>query len=146
MAADHAPKPNAFVHPNNPLSVFPQIKKPDIIDLRINRIKDGGLVAHGTFRKHFSKNTEKSPYATVVKSNDEDDDEELEHIESDEEPMQIAVSQKVTTVDDLTSMAANLKIGKRKHVIEEDEDKPKMNKKSKGIKKSCKRLKKQLGF
>jgi hypothetical protein len=132
MAADHAPKPNAFVHPNNPMAVFPQIKKPDIIDLRINRIKDGGLVAHGTFRKHLSKHTEKSPYATVVKATDDDS----ESMESDGEPI-IAVSQKAD-IADLTAMAANLKIGKRKL---SDAEMPALNTKSKGIKKSCKRLK-----
>ena len=68
MAADHAPKPNAFVHPNNPSSVFPQIKKPDIIDLRISRIKNGGLVAAGTFRKHLSATAKQSKYPTIVKT------------------------------------------------------------------------------
>jgi hypothetical protein len=68
MAADHAPKPNAFLHPNNPQAVFPQIKKPEIIDLRVSRMKNGGLVAVGTFRKHFSKNGQRSKYATIVKT------------------------------------------------------------------------------
>ena len=68
MAADHAPKPNAFVHPNNPSAVFPQIKKPDILDLRISRIKNGGLAAGGVFRKHLSATAKQSKFPTIVKT------------------------------------------------------------------------------
>jgi hypothetical protein len=58
--------------------------------------------------------------------------------------MQVVTSQKYT-VDDLTAMAANLKIGKKPRA---DVEMPKISDKSKGIskKKGCKRLKKQLGF
>lgn len=143
MAADHAPKPNAFLHPTNPLAVFPQIKKPEIIDLRVNRMKHGGLVATGTFRKHLSKNAQRSEYATIVKTPAELAAEEQE---SDDEQMQVAASSKYT-VDDLTAMAANLKIGKKPKQKQVDAEMPKISDKSKGIqKKQCKRLKKQLGF
>jgi hypothetical protein len=56
--------------------VFPQIKKPEIIDLRVSRMKHGGLVATGTFRKHLSKNGQRSEYATIVKTNEELEAEE----------------------------------------------------------------------
>jgi formiminotetrahydrofolate cyclodeaminase len=64
---------------------------------------------------------------------------------SSDQQVQMATSTKYT-VDDLTAMAANLKIGKRPKK-EVDVEMPKMSEKSKGIRKTqCKRLKKQLGF
>lgn len=77
-------------------------------------------------------------------------DEEPEQMEEsgDDQPVQVGVSQKGTTVDDLTQMASQLKIGKRRR-IDSDEDMLKVSAKSKGIgkkKPQCKRLKKQLGF
>ena len=55
MENEYALPPNAFLEPNNPLAVFPQVKKPQIIDLRNNKIEGGGLVAIGALRKHLSK-------------------------------------------------------------------------------------------
>lgn len=62
--------PNAFLNPQNPNAVFPQVKRPEIIDLRSHKIKDGGVMAIGAFRKAFSKNSKKSKWATVVKTTD----------------------------------------------------------------------------
>lgn len=66
MKADHALPPNAFLHPNNPFAVFPQTAKPEFMDFRINKMKNGGLVAIGNFRKVISKNAKQSKYATIV--------------------------------------------------------------------------------
>lgn len=150
MAADHAPKPNAFLHPDNPDAVFPQIKKPNIIDLRLHMIKNGGLAAPGVFRKHLSKNTKQSPYSIVNQPIEEmrKKAKQMPESESDDEP--VAKPQKKTTVDDLTAMTAGLKIGKKRPKIDEDIDMNVVSQNSKGIskpkKKACKRLKKQLGF
>ena len=149
MAADHAPKPNAFVHPNNPTAVFPQIKKPDIVDLRISKIKNGGLVTSGTFRKHLSSTAKQSKFPTIVKTTEMLEQEKLNHMsddESSEGEQQVAVSQKVTTIDDITALTANMKIGKKRPKEERDVEMPKISAKSKGIRKPCKKLRKQLGF
>lgn len=68
MAADHALPPNAFLHPTNPFAVFPQTRKPEYCDFRINRMKHGGLVAVGTFRKINNPNVKHSKYATITKT------------------------------------------------------------------------------
>lgn len=64
----------------------------------------------------------------------------------DEEPMQ-ATSSKITA-EELAMLTAQLEIGKKKKVkqVKEDVEMPKISVKSKGIKKPCKKLKKQLGF
>ena len=89
MAADHAPKPNAFLHPDNPDAVFPQIKKPNIIDLRLHMIKNGGLAASGVFRKHLNKNTKQSPYSIVNQPIEEMQTKakQMPESESDDEPV-----------------------------------------------------------
>ena len=110
-------------------------------------MKNGGLVAVGTFRKHLSKNAQRSEYATIVKTPEElaAEAEEQQQLSESDDDMQVATSNKYT-VDDLTAMAANLKIGKRPKQ-DADAEMPKMSEKSKVIrKKQCKRLKKQLGF
>jgi hypothetical protein len=154
MAADHSLPPNAFLHPNNPFAVFPQTSKPDIMDFRINKMKHGGLVAIGAFRKNVSKNAKQSKYATIIKTTamlkqEEEENamfEEQEILEN--EPLQVATSSKVTTVEDLAAMTASLELGKKKKakLCTEDVEMPKISVKSKGIKKPCKKLRKQLGF
>ena len=64
----------------------------------------------------------------------------------DEEPMQ-ATSSKITA-EELAMITAQLEIGQNKKVkqVKEDVEMPKISVKSKGIKKPCKKLKKQLGF
>ena len=64
----------------------------------------------------------------------------------DEEPMQ-ATSSKITA-EELAMLTAQLEIGKKKKVkqVKEDVEMTKISVKSKGIKKPCKKLKKQLGF
>ena len=59
-------KANAFVEPNNPEAVFPQIAKPDILDFRSHKMARGGYAATNVFRKHLSENTIKTKYPTVV--------------------------------------------------------------------------------
>jgi lipopolysaccharide export LptBFGC system permease protein LptF len=153
MAADHAPKPNAFLHPSNPGAVFPQLKKPDIIDLRLHKIKDGGLAASGVFRKHLSKNAKQSPYSIVNQPahDQQDNSEQMSDSDSVEVNHPVAQKKAQTTVADLTTMTASLKIGKKQPKIDDDNEMRGLNQKSKGIKKAgksrnCKKLRKQLGF
>ena len=150
MAADHAPKPNAFLHPDNPDAVFPQIKKPNIIDLRLHMIKNGGLAASGVFRKHLNKNTKQSPYSIVNQPIEEMQTKAKQMPESDSDDEPVAKPQKKITVDDLTAMTAGLKIGKKRPKIDQDIEMNAVSQNSKGIskpkKKACKRLKKQLRF
>ena len=68
MQSEYTLPPNAYLEPNNPLAVFPQVKKPDILDFRNDKIANGSIAAIGTNRKHLSNNTKKSKYATVVKT------------------------------------------------------------------------------
>lgn len=70
-------------------------------------------------------------------------------MEQDEsEPEQIATSSKALTIDDITALTASLEIGKKKKVKQApaDVEMPKISVKSKGIKKPCRKLRKQLGF
>ena len=60
--------PNAFLEPDNPLAVFPQIKKPEIIDMRSHKIAGGAQAAIGVFRKHLSKNYKPSKYDAVIET------------------------------------------------------------------------------
>ncbi len=74
--SDFAVKPNAFVEPSNPLAVFPQIAKPDIMDFRSHKMPKGGYAAIGTFRKHLSENSIKTKYPTIVRTAEEIEEEE----------------------------------------------------------------------
>jgi len=65
---DFQRKPNAFVEPNNPEALFPQISKPDIHDFRSHKMANGGLAAIGVFRKHTSVNAQKTKYPTIVRT------------------------------------------------------------------------------
>lgn len=156
MATDHALPPNAFLHPNNPFAVFPQTKKPDLMDFRSHKMgKKGGLVAVGTFRKIGNPNVKQSKYATIVKTNEMLEMEELERqfaaaqqeqVVEENEPLHKTSSSKVTTVAELAEMTAQLEIGKKKKAKgrKEDVEMPTISVKSKGIKKkgSAKRLRK----
>ena len=78
MASEYTMPPNAFLEPNNPLAVFPQVKRPSIVDLRSHKIEGGGLTVVGTFRKHLSKNSKKSKYETIVRTAEQIEREEAE--------------------------------------------------------------------
>jgi hypothetical protein len=62
---------NAFVEPNNPEAVFPQIAKPNIMDFRSHRMALGGFTAVNNFRKIHSENAKKSKYESVVKTSEQ---------------------------------------------------------------------------
>ena len=68
MASEYALPVNAFLEPDNPCAVFPQVKKPDIVDMRSHKIRGGAQCAVGTFRKHLTPNSKKSKYATQVRT------------------------------------------------------------------------------
>lgn len=104
-------------------------------------------MAGGTFRKHLSANAKQSKYTTIVKTAEMLAEEEQNHMSEDSsDHEQVAVSQKVTTMDDLTALTASMKIGKKRPKEERDVEMPKISAKSKGIRKPCKKLRKQLGF
>jgi hypothetical protein len=64
MAAHHMP-PNAFVEPDNPNAVFPQVKKPEIVDFRSHKMIGGGVTGRNNARKMYSGNAKKSKYTSV---------------------------------------------------------------------------------
>ena len=120
---DFVRKPNAFVEPNNPAAVFPQIAKPDIHDFRSHKMPNGGLAAIGVFRKHLSDKTEKSKYPTIVKTSDMLAAEEAEEankmndLSSEDEAPQVAISApkaKTYTIADIMTLDKSLKLTKRK--------------------------------
>ena len=120
---DFVRKPNAFVEPNNPAAVFPQIAKPDIHDFRSHKMPNGGLAAIGVFRKHLSDKTEKSKYPTIVKTAEMLAAEEAEEANkmndssSEDEVPQIAISApkaKTYTIDDIMTLDKSLKLTKKK--------------------------------
>ena len=78
MASEYALPPNAFLEPDNPLSVFPQVKKPQILDFRCHKIAGGGQAAIGVTRKHLPTATKKSKYSTIVKTAEQIAAEEAE--------------------------------------------------------------------
>ena len=120
---DFVRKPNAFVEPNNPAAVFPQIAKPDIHDFRSHKMPNGGLAAIGVFRKHLSDKTEKSKYPTIVKTSEMLAAEEAEEankmndLSSEDEAPQVAISApkaKTYTIADIMNLDKSLKLTKRK--------------------------------
>jgi len=161
MKADKALPPNAYLEPNNPLAVFPQTPKPQILDFRTHKMQYGGRTAVNTFRKINSKNAKVSKYTAIVKTtamaeaeekakrDAEENVMEEDNQHKEEEPV-VATSSKVTTVDDLTAMTEAMTIGKKKAKKgDADSSMPKINVKSKGIKnrkKACARSQKQVRF
>ena len=120
---DFVRKPNAFVEPNNPAAVFPQIAKPDIHDFRSHKMPNGGLAAIGVFRKHLSEKTEKSKYPTIVKTaemlaaEEAEEENKMNDSSSEDEAPQIAISApkaKTYTIDDIMTLDKSLKLTKKK--------------------------------
>jgi hypothetical protein len=68
LRSDFQRKPNAFVEPENPDALFPQIAKPDILDFRSHKMTNGGFAAIGVFRKHRSEKSIKTKYPTIVRT------------------------------------------------------------------------------
>ena len=120
---DFVRKPNAFLEPNNPAAVFPQIAKPDIHDFRSHKMPNGGLAAIGVFRKHLSDKTEKSKYPTIVKTSemlaaeDAEKANKMNDLSSEDEAPQVAISApkaKTYTIADIMNLDKSLKLTKRK--------------------------------
>ena len=72
MASEYTLPVNAYLEPDNPLAVFPQVKKPDILDFRCHKMAGGAQAAIGVFRKHLAighhGNIKHSKYDAVVKT------------------------------------------------------------------------------
>ncbi|CDW87144.1 UNKNOWN [Stylonychia lemnae] len=120
LRSDFSVKANAFVEPNNPQAVFPQIAKPNIMDFRSHKMAKGGWTGVNNFRKIHSENAIKSKYESVVKTNEDlerDAQNKEQQMESDsEEEVQVAQSKakKNYTIDDIMQLDSKLSIGKKK--------------------------------
>lgn len=147
---------NAFVHPTNPQSVFPQIAKPDILDFRSHKMERGGYAASHTFRRHCTPGSVKSKYVSVVRTAEEIEadeaaeatkDQDFEDVEEVEEAAVQAVSAKKSkknyTIDDIMQIDSKLSISKKKKdaVVEEKSKQIKKKKGPKHTKKSHKIVK-----
>lgn len=150
MRLDHSAAPNAFLHPNNALAVFPQHKKPNIMDFRVEKMELGGYTAVGVYRKGYQKNAKKSKYATIAKTTADLEREMLEkelaaqnQMQMDTEPVAkntrsnsmnkddgptVVVSSKPATVDEIQKMTEALDLSKKKKA-------PQIQIRSKGISK-----------
>ena len=74
--------PNAYVEPKNPNAVFPQNKKPHILDFRAHKMAGSGFASIGNFRKMMSANSIKSKYADIIVTKEQmDAEEEMQKIE-----------------------------------------------------------------
>ena len=62
---------NAFLEPNNPNAVFPQIAKPNIMDFRSHKLAEGGYAAVNSFRKTRGDNKPKQKYEHTVRTTEE---------------------------------------------------------------------------
>lgn len=133
-------KINAFVEPNNPNAVFPQIAKPNIMDFRSHKMALGGTTAMHNFRKIHSALSKKSKYPTIVKTTADLEREALEElnrmevVESAEEDdggaspveMQYAKSKakKDYSIADIMELESKLSINKKKPQPKQDQSKP----------------------
>merc|ERR1719453_1046603 len=116
--------PNAFVHPNHPDAQFPQVSKPIIYDFRSHKMENGGLTGVNVFRKHMNPNAKHSKYKDIIKTREELDAEEAEAArikaernaamdESSSEEENILNAPEPISVDQLTSLAASMRISKK---------------------------------
>ena len=75
MASEYTMPANAYLEPDNPLAIFPQVKKPTILDFRCHKMAGGAQAAIGVFRKHIG-NAKQSKYATIVRTAEDIENEE----------------------------------------------------------------------
>ena len=109
MSAEYALPVNAFLEPNNPLAVFPQVKKPDILDFRCHKMAGGAQQAIGCFRKVGVANKARhSKYAAVVRTAAEIEAEEAElaTVENTNEMEVEVFESKKATKEDMDELAA----------------------------------------
>eukprot|EP00353_Schmidingerella_taraikaensis_P003334 CAMPEP_0185578300 /NCGR_PEP_ID=MMETSP0434-20130131/12547_1 /TAXON_ID=626734 ORGANISM="Favella taraikaensis, Strain Fe Narragansett Bay" /NCGR_SAMPLE_ID=MMETSP0434 /ASSEMBLY_ACC=CAM_ASM_000379 /LENGTH=199 /DNA_ID=CAMNT_0028196067 /DNA_START=16 /DNA_END=615 /DNA_ORIENTATION=+ len=155
MQSEYTLGPNAFLEPDNPCAVFPQVKKPEILDMRSHKIEGGGLAAIGTFRKHLSKTAKRSKYEVVVRTAEQIEREEQEAAgiqqmvdEQEVEQQKPVVASAVATkeaMDELAMLTEKMSLEKkqRRRKAKDDEDMdgnsaPKIQIKSKPIQKTKK--------
>ena len=158
MQNEYSMPANAYLEPDNPLAVFPQVKKPQILDFRCNKIAGGAQAAIGVSRKDLSANTKKSKYATVVITAEQEAAQEEEKraaltgIEEDmedaEQPV-VVTSERATheAMAELAAMTEKMTLDKKNKrktrrgagsdmMDVDDGDVPKIQIKSKAIKKT----------
>lgn len=68
MSADVRLPPNAYVEPSNPMAVFPQHKKPHIIDYRDHKMAGAGFASVRNFRKLGNARATQSKYADIIRT------------------------------------------------------------------------------
>jgi hypothetical protein len=146
LAAHHMP-PNAFVEPNNPLAVFPQILKPDkhLVDFRSQKMIGGGITGRNNARKMYSSNAKKSKYTSVCVG-----PEELAEIALAKAAEEAGKNHEDMDVEELAAMADKLNLGKKPKAEEGgqiDMGMPSISVKSKAIrKKGCVKSRRQMTF
>lgn len=115
LKTDFALPPNAFLHPNTPGAVIPQISKPSIQDFRSHKLAQGGYAARNTFRKTYKEGSKKSKYETIVKTQEELDNGPVTVVSASEDEIEIEriKPQKKYTVEDIMGID-NMKISKKK--------------------------------
>ena len=148
MQSEYTLPPNAYLEPDNPLAVFPQVKKPQILDFRNDRIANGAIAAIGVNRKMLSKNTKKSKYSSVVKTAEMLEQEANGEAEMviEEEPQIVQASTKTTKEDmmELAMLTEKMSLEKKQRkrkakgddIDMEDDKAPKVSSKSKAIQKT----------
>lgn len=126
LVEDIGPVPNAFVEPNNPNAVFPQVRKPHIIDFRDHKMAGSGFASRFTFRKNVNARRSQKKYEHTVTTREELDVQmklaaemkvEMsmkEEAESDEEE-DINDLKRASTIEEITAaMDKKMKISKQK--------------------------------
>ena len=145
MKKDFGVPTNAFLDPKNMAAVFPQIKKATIMDFRSHKMENGGLTATNVFRKHYTPGSIKSKYvARVVTAEELASGEKKSLLVARKTKVAVVEEEEdvAPTVDELTALAAKMKISKAKKAAKKDvemKETPKVSIKSKPIAKArCK--------
>jgi hypothetical protein len=107
-------KKNAFLEPSNPSAVFPQNKKPHIIDFRDSKMAGAGFASIGNFRKKMSDRSIPNKYPTTSKTAEEVEAEKMQA----EIAAQMAAKKKAEeneyTVEDITDgMDKQLRVSRK---------------------------------
>ena len=153
MESEYALPANAYLEPENPLAVFPQMKKPQILDFRCHKMAGGAQAAIGVFRKLNNPNAKQSKYATIIRTAEDIAREEAGAAAMQDEDQEIvAVKSAVATkeaMDELAALTEKMTLDKKAKIRERkakgrksdnvdmnDGDVPKIQIKSKSIKKT----------
>ena len=107
MESEYALPANAYLEPDNPLAVFPQMKKPQILDFRCHKMAGGAQAAIGVFRKLNNPNAKQSKYATIIRTAEEIEREEAGAAAMQDEAQDfVAVESAVATKEAMDELAA----------------------------------------